>query len=88
MLSQIEELGLEMFDDIVKKDELPLSVDSQYDSFPDYLESWRILLWDKAFLGSFKGQSEGFKKGDDFRKRKGSDLVVKRSIFRYDSSCP
>ncbi len=41
---QIEEVGNEMFENIVKKDELTLSMDSpqEPESFPDYVEGWRI----------------------------------------------
>jgi len=74
-----------MFDDIVKKDQLKLALNSPQrpENFPDYIEGWRIRVWDKVFLGNFKG-SEVFKKSNDFKKRKGSDDVVKRVIYRYE----
>ena len=73
-----------MFDNIVKKDELPLNMDSplEPESFVDYVEGWRIRVWDHAFLGQFRGH-DTFRKSDDFKKHKGADAVVKRVIYRY-----
>jgi len=70
-----------MVDDIVKKDQLPLTMDFVKEPmiFTDYIEDWRIRVWEKSFLGVFKGQ-DVFRKSDDFKKHKGSDLVVKRVI--------
>ena len=32
-----------------------LDGDVEIDSLPDYLEKWRICLWDKAFISHFTG---------------------------------
>jgi len=43
---QIEEMGSEMLDEIVKKDQLVLAMNSlqEPESFPDYIEGWRICV--------------------------------------------
>lgn len=47
-----------------------------------YIKDSRMKLWDHAFYSHFRG-SEYFKKSDDFISFKGSDLVVRRVLFRY-----
>jgi hypothetical protein len=81
---QIEDVATKMFDTIVKKDNLVLAMDSPQEPevLSKYIEGWRIQLWDHAFLSNFKGH-DVFKKLDLFLKHKGSDLVVKRVLFRY-----
>ncbi len=83
MALQIQDTGAEMFDNIVKKDQLKLAMDSpqEPETFPDYVEDWRIRVWDHAFLPQFRGH-DVFRKSDDFKKHKGTDLVVKRVIYR------
>lgn len=52
----------------------------------DYVESWRILLWDRAFpafLGSKAKKT--FDKKTIFTKFPGTEDVVKRVIYRYES---
>jgi hypothetical protein len=73
-----------MFENIVKKDQLHLTMDSpmEPESFAEYLEGWRIRVWDHAFITHFRG-NDVFRKSDDFKKHKGGDLVVKRVIYRY-----
>jgi hypothetical protein len=50
-------------------------------SLPVYLEKWRIQLWDLAFSTIFKGVSP-FKKSDVFVDYHGSNLLVKRVVYR------
>ena len=52
---------------------------------PAYIEDCRMKLWDHAFGTYFRGP-DSFKKGDDFVGFNGSDLVVRRVLFRYVSS--
>jgi hypothetical protein len=51
------------------------------DSLPTYLEKWRMQLWDLAFSTIFKGVSP-FKKSDVFVDYHGSNLLVKRVVYR------
>jgi hypothetical protein len=50
-------------------------------TLPAYLEKWRMQLWDLAFSTIFKGVSP-FKKSDVFVDYRGSNLLVKRVIYR------
>jgi hypothetical protein len=51
------------------------------DSLPAYLEKWRMQLWDLAFSTIFKGVTP-FKKSDVFVDYRGSNLLVKRVVYR------
>ena len=61
-----------------------LDEDVEVDSLLDYLEKWRICLWDKAFIGQFSG-SDIYGKGTWWKDFKGNDNIVKRLICRYFS---
>ncbi len=80
---QIEENAVESFEDIVRADNIPITMDSPLDPLPlsAFIEEWRIRLWDHAFVTYFK-RHDHFKKSEDFSSFKGSDLAVKRVIFR------
>jgi hypothetical protein len=52
---------------------------------PAYIEDCRMKLWDHAFNTYFRGP-DSFKKDDDFVGFNGSDLVVRRVLFRYVSN--
>jgi hypothetical protein len=58
-----------------------LDGDIEVDLLPDYMEKWRICLWDKAFIGHFSG-SDIYGKGTWWKDVKGADNIVKRLIFR------
>ncbi len=47
-----------------------------------YIEDCRMKLWDQAFNTYFKGH-DSFKKTDDFVGFNGTDLLVRRVLFRY-----
>jgi hypothetical protein len=51
------------------------------DSLLAYLEKWHIQLWDLAFSTIFKGVSP-FKKSDVFVDYCGSNLLVKRVVYK------
>ena len=81
---QIEEGAVEMFDSITRSDNvrIDMSIPTDLQSLPEYLEGWRMKLWEHAYTGVFKG-SDAFKKSDSFKDYKGSGLAVKRVIYRY-----
>ena len=54
----------------------------EFEKFSDYMEDWRISVWEKAFLSNFGG-SELYKKGTNFKDYKDSDNIVKRLCLRY-----
>ncbi len=80
---QIEENAVESFEDIVRAVNICISMDSSLEplSLSAFIEEWRIRLWDHVFLTYFKGHDH-FKKSEGFSAFKGSDLAVKRVIFR------
>jgi hypothetical protein len=51
------------------------------DALPAYLVKWRMQLWDLAFSTIFKGVSP-FKKNDVFVDYRGSNLLMRRVIYR------
>jgi len=54
---------VEMFKNITENDSIPIgmNVPREPQSLMEYIETWRMKLWDKAYTGVFKG-SDAFKK--------------------------
>ena len=73
-----------MLDSIILLDNLNIDmhVPAEPMSLIDYIESWRMKLWDSTYSGVFKG-AEAFKKSDYFKNYKGSMLAVKRLLYWY-----
>jgi len=84
VLLQIEDAAVEYFDNVVKKDNLPINMETPLEPeyLPDYIEGWRRKIWDHAF-GPILKRANVFKKSDSFTNYDGSDLAVKRVLFRY-----
>jgi hypothetical protein len=78
-------VAIENFDNIVKNSNILLDMETpqELETSAHYVQGWRIRLWDHAFLSYFKGH-EYFKKSSAFKDLKGSDLVVKRIIFKLE----
>ena len=52
----------------------------------DYIEKWRILLWDQAFLPLFAAKaSPKFTKGTEVRKMDGGTKIINHCLYRYSS---
>ena len=50
----------------------------------DYIDKWRILLWDRAFLPLFASKaSPKFTKGTELRKMDGGTKIINRCLSRY-----
>jgi len=81
---QIEEAAVEYFDNIVKKDNLQVNIANPLEPefLAEYIEGWRRKIWNQAFGPVLKGMN-AFKKSDSFTNYDGSELVVKRVLFRY-----
>jgi hypothetical protein len=71
----------------MRQDRIPInmSVASEPMLLPAYIEDCRMKLWDNAFSTYFRGQ-DSFKKRDEFVGFNGTDLVVRRVLFRYVSN--
>lgn len=69
---------------ILARDNLQLDMQSpvEPDTVGQYVEGWRMKLWDQAFRGDLIGKGH-FKKGDTFKKFSGADNVIKRVVYRY-----
>ena len=52
-------------------------------SLPDYIEKWRILLWEKTFMTIMKGNPP-FIKFTQLTKVPGVDSIIKRILYRLD----
>lgn len=85
---QIAEQASITFDDILRQDRIPIDMESPLEpmTLSAYIEDCRMKLWDHAFASIFRGR-DAFKKSDDFVSFKGTDLVVRRVLFRYLCSC-
>ena len=59
-----------------------MSVASEPMLLTAYIEDSCMKLWDHAFINYFRGP-DSFQKGGDFVGFNGSDLVVRRVLFRY-----
>ena len=52
----------------------------------DYIDKWRILLWDQAFLTLFVGKaSPKFTKCTEPRKMDGGTKIINHYLYRYSS---
>ena len=80
---QLEESALTLFENICKGDKIPINMDTSAEprTLQEYLEDWRMKLWDTAYIGIFKG-ADAFKKSDSFKDFRGSYLAVQRLIYR------
>jgi hypothetical protein len=81
---QIEESVVLEFDKIVLADNIPIDYTEPAEplSLLSYIETWRVRLFDHAFLYYYRG-ADPFTKAKEFSEYRGTDLVVKRVIFRY-----
>ena len=59
-----------------------MNVPTEPMNLESYVEDCRMKLFDHAFLSYFKG-TDAFTKTNNFKEYKGSDLVVRRVLFRY-----
>lgn len=75
--AQISEQASILFEDIMRQDRIPIDFNSPLEpmSLTAYIEDCRIKMWDHAFATLSK-------KSIDFVGYKGSDLLVRRIIFR------
>ena len=52
----------------------------------DYIEKWRILLWDRTFLPLFAVKASlEFTKGTKLRKMDGGTKIINHCLYRYSS---
>ena len=73
-----------MVDDIIRDEKITVDWTVQgMRKSGDYVESWRIRLWDKAFTTFFvSNESKAFIKRSIFKEFPGTAAVVKRVVYR------
>lgn len=84
LVLQISEQATVLFEEIMRQDRPPIDMGSALEpmSLSAYIEDCQMKMWDHAFTSYFKGH-DYYKKSDDFVGYKGSDLVVRRVLFRW-----
>jgi hypothetical protein len=72
-----------IFEDTLRQDKLVINFDIPSDplTLAAYIEDCRMKLWDNAFPTFFRGQ-ETFNKTLEFVGFNGTDLIVRRVLFR------
>ena len=73
-----------IFNETMHQDRFPInmSVRSEPMLLSAYIKDCRMKLWDHAFYTCFRGH-DSLKNGDEFVGFNGSDLLVRRVLFRY-----
>ena len=74
----------------MKDDNIPIVMSTFDDSLLDlrqYVEVWRVRIWDHGFGQMFRGK-DSFSKTRPFKEHKLVDLAVRRVIFRYVQKYP
>lgn len=57
-------------------------VNSKRTPMAEYIEKWRVLLWEKAYLSFFTGANV-YSKSQPFNSQPGTDMAWKRCLYRY-----
>jgi hypothetical protein len=78
----LEEAATAEFDSMLKNSELVLTNENtELPSLKDYLEKWRIQVWDHGFSNFFRGKGP-FIKFSNFAEHPGTQQAVQRLIYR------
>ena len=80
---QISDQASNIYEETVRQDRLVINFDvpSEPLSLVAYIEDCRMKLWDNAFPTFFRGQ-DAFNKTHEFEGFNGTDLIVRRVLFR------
>jgi hypothetical protein len=79
----LEEAATTEFDSLLKNSELVLTNENaEFLSLKDYLEKWRIHIWDHGFFNFFRGKSP-FIKFSLFPEHPGTQQAVQRLLYRF-----
>ncbi len=80
---QISEQASNIYEETVRQDRLVIDFELPGEplTIVAYIEECRMKLWDNAFQSFFRGQ-DSFSKTHDFEDYNGTDMVVKRVLFR------
>jgi hypothetical protein len=74
---------LEKFEKNVKDDNIILKLDLEVNlaTIEDYVECWRIRIWEHGFIAMFCGK-DAYSKTKAFKDTKFTDLAIKRILYR------
>jgi hypothetical protein len=80
---QLQESSLEKFEKIVKDDNIPLKLDLEVNptTIEDYIECWRVRIWEHGFIAMFHGK-EAYSKTKAFKNTQFIDLAVRHVFYR------
>ena len=83
LFPQISDQASIIYEDTVRQDRLVINfeVPTEPLSLVAYIEDCRLKLWDNAFPTFFRGQ-DAFNKTHKFESFNGTDLIVRRTLFR------
>jgi hypothetical protein len=81
---QLQETSVEKYEKTMKDDNIPIVINTFDDSplqLDQYVEVWRVRIWDNGFAQMFRGK-DAFSKTKSFKDHKQCDLAVRRVLFR------
>jgi len=81
---QLEDGAVAMYSKTIDEDGLEISTlgDVMPRTVAEYVKAWRNQIWDYGFAGWFRGK-DSYSKTKAFEEHRGTDLAVKRVIYRY-----
>lgn len=80
----MEEAAKAEFMSIIKSENIEVhwNANDELDTIENYVETWRIVVWDHAFWWLFKKNSS-YSRSKAFKDQDGADVATKRLLYRY-----
>jgi hypothetical protein len=74
---------LEKFEKTVKDNNITLKLDLEVNpvTIEDYVEYWRVHIWEHGFIAMFRGK-EAYSKTKAFKDTKFTNLAIRRVLYR------
>jgi hypothetical protein len=84
MILQLEDGAVALLTKAIEEEGLDICTEGiqKHRTIDEYVQAWRIQIWDYGYMGWFKGK-EAYTKTKAFEDHRSTDLAVKRVIFRY-----
>jgi hypothetical protein len=85
MILQLEDGTVALLTKAIEEEGLDICTEGmqKHRTIDEYVEAWRIQIWDYGYMGWFRGK-EAYTKTKAFEDHRSTDLAVKNVIFRYD----
>jgi hypothetical protein len=89
MILQLDDGAIALLTKAIEEEGLDICTEGmqKHRTVDEYVEAWRIQIWDYGYMGWFRGK-EAYTKTKAFEDHRSTNLAIKRIIFRYDSSHP